>query len=199
MSEGSLMTKKLAMAAIFAALSIAITPIASIIPRMPWGVALFDPVSLFWLVAFMLGGGIVGMISMIAGAIGLLYFDPTGLGPLLKFVATFPLIFIPWLFVKSGITAKFRREESEEGGTLLANPKTYLVLMIIAFVVRLALMVPFNLFLAPLIIPGIYDDFSVEAIIIIVIIINSIQTIFDGLIPYIIVHGTKIFKQFRLW
>ena len=47
LSERSLMTKKIALAAIFASLSIAITPVASIIPRMPWGIALFDPSSFF--------------------------------------------------------------------------------------------------------------------------------------------------------
>lgn len=199
-SESSLMTKKIAMAAIFASLSIAITPIASVIPRMPWGIALFDPSSFFWLIAFMLGGPLVGMISMISGAVVLNFFDPFApIGPILKFLATFPLIIIPWLAVKSGIASKLAGEEREEkdrrGGDLLANPKVYLILMLVAYCVRLAVMVPFNLAIAPIVFPFL----TVEEIFIITLIINTIQTTFDAAIPYILVHPSKVFKNFRLW
>lgn len=199
-SERTLRTKKIAMAAIFASLSIAITPIASFIPRMPWGLALFDPSSIFWLIAFMLGGPLVGMISMVSGAVVLNFFDPFApIGPILKFLATFPLIFIPWLAVKSGVASKLAGKESEEedsrGGGLLANPKVYLLLMLVAYCVRLAVMVPFNLAIAPIAFPFL----TVEEIFTITLIINTIQTIFDAAIPYIVIHPTKVFNQFRLW
>ncbi len=208
-SERSNMTKKLALATIFAALSIAITPIASMIPRIPlWGIALFDPVSLFWIIAFLLGGGWVGLVTMSAGAVALNFFDPTPIiGPLLKFVATLPLVVIPWLGVRSSLNGGTRapiskipilgrklNPEMSEGDRLSKLP-VYLSLMIPAFLLRLVLMIPLNLVIVP-ILWGLDD---VAFIIGYTLVLNSLQTIFDVVVPYVTVYPTKIFKHFKLW
>lgn len=208
-SERSNMTKKLTLAAVFAALSIAIAPIALYIPRIPlWGIALFDPVSLFWIIAFLLGGGWVGLICMGAGTLALFFFDPTVVGPLLKFVATLPLIVIPWLGVRSSLNGgtrapiskipiigkKITSEMSE--GDRLSKPSVYLTLMVPAFLLRLILMIPLNLVIVPLLFPVITD---VGFIIGYTIVLNSMQSIFDVVIPYVTVYPTKIFKHFKLW
>jgi hypothetical protein len=207
-SDSSLRTKKLAMAAIFASLSIIITPIAAFIPRIPgWNIALFDPVSFFWLIAFLLGGGWVGLVSMVAGAIALNFFDPTPFfGPLLKFVATLPLIVIPWLGVKyhlkKGMRAPFPDTDSAEeskgdlkGGRILSRLTTYLPLMFIAFLIRLILMIPLNLMIVPLL-WGL-DDFGF--IVTYTVILNTFQTLFDIILPYVVIHRTTIFENFKLW
>ena len=64
-SESAERVKKVVTASVLAALSIAVAPIASFVPRIPgWGIALFDPVSIFWVVAFLLGGYWVGILSV---------------------------------------------------------------------------------------------------------------------------------------
>ena len=99
-SKESERVKQAAFAAIMAAISIASSPIASVIPRIPgWDIALFDPVSFFWIIAFLVGGISVGMVTVFAGTLGLFFFDPSGVGPLFKLLATAPMIIIPWLAV----------------------------------------------------------------------------------------------------
>ncbi|MHA1481721.1 MAG: hypothetical protein ACTSQZ_09910 [Candidatus Thorarchaeota archaeon] len=208
-SEGTVRVKKLALAAVFAALSIAITPIALYIPRVPfWGIALFDPVSLFWIIAFLLGGGWVGLVTMGAGAVALNFFDLTPIiGPLMKVVATLPLIVIPWLAVRSSLNGGTRAPISKipilgkkiksgmSEGERLSKLPVYLTLMIPAFLLRLALMIPLNLVIVP-ILWGLDD---VGFIIGYTLVLNSLQTIFDVVVPYIVVYPTKIFKHFKLW
>ncbi|TFG98006.1 hypothetical protein E4H12_07260 [Candidatus Thorarchaeota archaeon] len=56
-SESSERIKQVVIAGVLASLSIAIAPSASMIARVAgWGIALFDPVSLFWIAAFLIGG-----------------------------------------------------------------------------------------------------------------------------------------------
>jgi hypothetical protein len=115
-SDSSERVKQVVTAGILASLSIAVAPTASMIARIAgWGIALFDPVSLFWIAAFLIGGRSVGIISMSAGTLGLFLYDPTGIGPVFKFFATLPMILVP--------SAGVLRRKSQEGGAalLLAN------------------------------------------------------------------------------
>jgi hypothetical protein len=133
-------------AGVLASLSVAVAPVASFLTRVAgWGIALFDPVSLFWIAAFLIGGRKVGFNCMVAGTIGLFFFDPTGIGPIFKFLATLPMIMIPWFGLK------WRAET--RSGKKLGKPKNYIVLMFAGFLVRLALMIPLNLIVVPLLIP----------------------------------------------
>lgn len=118
-SQSSENVKKVALAGIMASLSLAAAPIASVIPRIPgWEIAFFDPVSFFWIIAFLVGGIWVGMISVAAGTLGLFFFDPSGVGPIFKILATLPMIIIPWLLVR------FRGQG--QGGIRLASPKLFI-------------------------------------------------------------------------
>ena len=186
---------QLVVAAVFAALSAAITPIASMLPRIPgWGIALFDPVSLFWIIAFLIGGIRVGMLSTTLGTVCLFFFDPTGIGPMFKFLATLPMIVVPWLGV--------RKYGTRFGGQYLAQPLgrlpygNYTILMIVAFCVRLLLMVPANLILVPLLIsPYLTTDFIITY----ALILNGIQSLWDALVPLMIVYPTSLFDHSRMW
>jgi hypothetical protein len=178
-------------ASVLAALSIAIAPTASMLARVAgWGIALFDPVSLFWIAAFLVGGRRVGIITMSAGTFGLFLYDPTAIGPIFKFLATLPMILVPWFGVQ-----KLR---AEAGGEALSKPKFYFSLMMIAYVVRLAVMIPANFLYWGMILPTL-DAATIVYILIVVLSINSVQSIGDALIPYLIIHPTGVYRHFGIW
>jgi len=181
--------KEIMIAGVLASLSIAVAPIASVVPRVPgFGMAFFDPVSLLWIVAFLIGGLKVGSITTTAGTFGLFFYDPTGVGPIFKFLATAPMIVVPWLAAK-----KFSRTS---GGKYLAEPKAYAGSMFTAFMIRLGLMIPINLIVVPILFPGFL---TVEGIIIYALILNTIQSFWDALIPYVVVYRTPVYDNFGMW
>jgi hypothetical protein len=188
-SEQSELVKKVAFAALMAALSLASAPVASVIPRIPgWEIALFDPVSFFWIIAFLIGGYFVGMTTVFAGTLGLFFFDPSGVGPIFKILATFPMIVIPWLAVR--YTAQHDR------GSRLASLRFYALVMFIAMLVRLCIMVPTNLVMVPILYGPIWP---VEFIIAYTLVLNMSQSLWDALVPYLIVHKSQIFRRFGMW
>ncbi|MFW9805936.1 MAG: hypothetical protein ACFFFK_04345 [Candidatus Thorarchaeota archaeon] len=189
MSEHSEQVKQAAFAALMAALSLASAPIASVIPRIPgWDIALFDPVSFFWIIAFLVGGYFVGMATVFAGTVGLFFFDPSGVGPIFKLIATLPMIVIPWLAV--------RRSEKNERGTRLSLLRYYTILMFIAMIIRVCIMVPTNLVMVPML----YGDiWPASFIISYTIILNISQSFWDALIPYLIVYKSRLFERFGMW
>lgn len=188
-SKESERVKQAAFAAIMAAISIASSPIASVIPRIPgWDIALFDPVSFFWIIAFLLGGIFVGMVTVFAGTLGLFFFDPSGVGPLFKLLATAPMIIVPWLAVLY--------IGQRNGGVSLASPRFYVTAMFLAAMLRLLIMVPTNLVMVPLL----YGDiWTPDFIVTFTLILNLSQSLWDALIPFLIVHGGQIFKRFGMW
>jgi hypothetical protein len=188
-SQSSENVKKVALAGIMASLSLAAAPIASVIPRIPgWDIALFDPVSFFWIIAFLVGGIWVGMISVAAGTLGLFFFDPSGVGPIFKLLATLPMIVIPWLAVR------FRGKD--QGGIHLASPKLFSAAMIIGSFVRLIIMIPTNLVMVPILYGPIW---TAEFIATYAIVLNLSQSLWDSLIPYFVVHLSPIFERFGMW
>jgi len=188
-SDSTLTTKKIAVAGVLAALSVAVAPVVAFIPRIPgWGIALFDPVSIFWIIAFLIGGFVVGMASMTVGTIALFFYDPTGpIGTLLKLIATVPMIIIPWLGVKLG--------DKAAAGRKLGNVKRYVTLMIVATIVRLIIMIPLNLIIVPLFF-GLDDTAFLIAY---TVVLNVVQAFWDITVPYVVVHPTSLFDEFGLW
>ncbi len=186
-SEGS---KMVALAAIMAALSMAVSPVAAVVPRIPgWDIALFDPSSFFWIIAFLVGGIWVGLVSVVAGTIGLFFFDPSVVGPFFKLEATLPMIVIPWLFV--------HYRGREKGGDYLASWKAYFGAMVIGAVIRAMIMVPTNLVAVPLLFP--LAPFSPDFIIAFTLVINVSQSFWDAIVPFIVVHTSPIFNRFGMW
>ena len=204
-SVSSKRVKRVVLASVLASLSIAIAPVAEIVPRIPgWGIAIFDPVSLFWIISFLIGGIWVGLVSTIAGTMGLFLYDPTAIGPVMKVIATLPMILVPAYGVRKLRNIKrdgeisrpwYRGDNTLVGGEALSRPKFYATLMILAFVLRLALMVPINLLYGSIA----YPFFTMEFIINYAIILNSFQSLWDALIPFIIVYPTGVFKTFKMW
>ncbi|MHA2351782.1 MAG: hypothetical protein ACXAC0_02925 [Candidatus Thorarchaeota archaeon] len=188
-SKESKRAKQAALAAIMAALSLASAPIASVIPRIPgWDIALFDPISFFWIIAFLVGGCFVGIVTVFAGTVGLFFFDPSGFGPLFKILATLPMIVIPWLMVR------YTTEEKE--GKRLAVPMFYLVAMFAGTILRLLIMIPTNLVMVPFLYGPIWPA---DFIITYTMVLNLSQSLWDALIPYLLVHKSQIFEKFGMW
>ncbi|TXT57713.1 MAG: conserved membrane protein of unknown function [Candidatus Thorarchaeota archaeon] len=180
-------SKRVAAAGILAALSIAIAPVAEFIPRIPgWGIALFDPVSIIWIIAFLIGGFWIGIVTTLAGTMGLFLYDPTGIGPFFKIVATLPMIVIPYLGLK------LRRQA--DSGSNLASPRKYTVLMLVALLVRLSLMVPLNIIIVPL-----FFDWGIEQIVQYTVILNVLQSLWDALVPYLVVYPTGLYRHYGMW
>lgn len=188
-SESSDMAKKIATAAIFAAASLAASPIAAFIPRIPgWNIALFDPISFFWIAAFLVGGLWVGLISALAGMMGLFFFDPSGIGPVFKFEATFFMMVVPWLIVRL-----FGRRQ---GGAFLRLPKHYGPSMALAAIIRIPVMIVTNLIAVPILYGPI---FTAEYIITYTLLVNGLQSVLDALVPYLVIHVTPVFRRFGMW
>ena len=181
-------SKKVAISAVLGALSIALGATSSFIPRIPgWGIALFDPVSIIWVIAFLIGGIEVGIITTYAGFFGLFLFDPTGVGPVFKFLATIPLILIPWLGLK--------RSNFKNDGAFLSQPGFYARYMFLGYLARLAIMLPLNL----VIVPALFGISDVMFIISYTLILNTLQSLWDTLVPFLIVYRTPVFQEFRMW
>ncbi len=186
-SRESERTKKIAVVAIFAALSIAIAPVASFLPRLNWGIALFDPVSLVWIAAFLIGGPYVGIATSLVGTIGLGFYDPTMVGPMFKLLATLPMILVPSVYASM--------KTSERRGETLGKSKTYAWLMLVAFIIRLLVMIPTNIILTPILF-GIDD---VGFILNYTILLNAVQSLWDAMVPYATVHLTPLYKDLGIW
>ena len=188
-SESSDRVRKIAVGGILASISVAVAPSIGFIARVAgWGIAFFDHVSIFWMISFLIGGPLVGSISLIAGGIALFPFDPFApFGPIFKMLATMPMMVVPWYGV--------RRLKNNVGGEALSKPRFYATLMVMALLLRLAIMIPVNLAYMLLFIPV----FSIEMIINFGIILNVSQSLWDALIPFLIVHPTGVFKNFKMW
>jgi len=199
------LAKRVVVAALLAALSIAVTPIATYVPRLNWGIALFDPTSIFWIIAFLMGGIWVGLVSMSAGVLLLNFFDPFApVGPLVKLLATLPMIVIPWLGTKfvqwrseGDPSYQDSQEEAEPkaGGRILSKPGFFAIMMVLALFVRLAITIPVNLS----VVPTLYGITDINFIIIYTIILNISTSFFDALIPYLVVYPTSVYDNFKLW
>lgn len=202
MAKKTLLTLQIAGGAIFGALSIVVSAFTTpIIPRIPgWGIAIFDPVSIIWMICFLIFGPVAGILCCIIGSFGLLLFDPTGIGPLFKFVATIPLVIVPTLILKL-----YKRKEGEQNSPRLKNPRNFAVTGIISLAVRIAIMIIANLifftFFANLF-EWAETPVTTEAwmfIIIFAIIVNSYQGVLDLIIPYFVVYKTKLDEKFEIW
>lgn len=179
---------RIAVAGVLGALSIALGATAAFLPRIPgWGIALFDPVSIIWIIAFLIGGIEVGMITSLAGFGGLFLFDPTGVGPIFKLLATLPMIIVPW--------AAMRFSNQQMDGARLGSLSLFSKYIVVAYILRLSIMIPLNLLMVPMLF-GISD---VSFIVMYTLILNTIQSFWDAVIPFYIVHRTGLFDSFRMW
>jgi riboflavin transporter FmnP len=201
----SKLTIDIAGAAIFGALSIVVSQLTTAsLPRMQWGIAFFDPVSLIWIAAFLIFGYRAGVLTCLIGMLGLMPFDPTPLvGPVMKFVATIGLVVIPWAY------AKFATKQTPSGDNL-SQLRIFVPGMTLAWIVRIILMIGLNYFYIVYVWQVPIQFLSLEwlghaeitgfmAIAVTIFLLNTLQTLFDAIIPYIIVFKGKIYEKFKFY
>jgi riboflavin transporter FmnP len=199
---------QLAGGAIFGALStvmaIVLSPIINSSRIQGWGIALFDPTSWVWVICFLIFGPLAGLISCITGSFGLLIIDPTGIGPVFKFIATIPMIFVPYFILKL-------KKEGVKESQILKKPVNYTVAGIISIIIRILAMLIMNfLFLVTvwglgalpyinLSVIGLGNITGIEALLIFTPLINLYAGALDLAVPYSLVFLPKLDEKVGFW
>jgi len=209
MSKSSQLVLQISGAALFGALSLVVSAFTTeIIPRVPgWGIALIDPVSIIWIICFLVFVAKSGILCCVIGTLGLMPFDNSLpiIGPLMKFSATVALIIVPIMVLKL-----YRNEEGIRNSQKIKKPRNYVVYGIFGVILRIGVMLIANYLVFITVLAHILPYVSLgfiglpgisgwTAIIIGVIIINAFTSIWDLLIPYLIVFGLKIDEKFAIW
>lgn len=208
MAKSSQLVLQISGAALFGALSLIVSIFTtSFIPRVPgWGIAIIDPVSIIWIICFLIFGTKAGILCCVIGTFSLMPFDPfTPIGPIMKFSATFALIIVPIMFLKLN-----RNELGVRNSQKIKNLTNYVVYGVFGVILRIGVMMIANYLLFITLFAGGLADVSLEfiglpgvsgwkAIYFGVIIINAETSLWDLIIPYIVVFGFKIDQKFAIW
>lgn len=178
--------------AIFGAISLVFSLfVVPYLPRTPQGFAYFDPVSIIWVTCFLIFGPLAGILCSIIGMVVLFPFDPfTPIGPIMKFSATFSLIIVPILLLYI-----FKRKNGGRLSQKLKEPKTYLLYGVLGLALRIIVMVILNI----IVYLSFYGAVGLEFWIFMVILLNSLTSLWDLLIPYLLVFTTKLDEKFQIW
>jgi len=192
LAKRSRITVQLVGAAMFSALSLVVSLfIVPILPRTPEGMAFFDPVSIIWMLCFLIFGPVAGLLCCVIGMFLLMPFDPFApIGPLMKFAATVSLMIVPIVLLKL-----YKREEGILKSKILKDRKKYVIYGLLGTGFRIVVMVILNI----IVYLALFGEAGLAYWIIIVIIVNTIQSLWDLLIPYLIVFGSKLDEKFEIW
>jgi riboflavin transporter FmnP len=207
-SKSTQISLQIAGASLFGALSIAFSALlTSVIPRIPgWGIAIIDPVSIIWIICFLIFGAKAGLLCCLIGMMGLMPFDPFApIGPLMKFSATVALIIVPILFLKL-----YKEDKMIKNSQKVKKLRNYVLYGVLGVILRIGIMMIFNIILFLTLFSGGINYVNLAfiglsgitgwtAIIFGVIIINAETSLWDLLIPYLVVYGTKIDQKFEIW
>ncbi len=192
MSKSSQFVLQISGAALFSALSLILSLfVVPYLPRTPEGFAYFDPVSIIWVTCFLIFGPLAGVLCCGIGSVILMPFDPFApIGPLMKFSATFSLIIIPILLLKFS-----KRKESIRKSQSLKKVKNYITYGLFGTGFRIIVMIILNI----MVYLSFYGASGLEIWIVVVILLNALTSLWDLLIPYIIVFGAKLDAVFEIW
>ena len=192
MSKSSQFVLQIAGAALFSALSLILSVfIVPFLPRTPEGFAYFDPVSIVWVICFLIFGPLAGVLCCGIGSLILMPFDPfTPIGPFMKFSATISLILIPILLLKFT-----KRKEGIRKSQSLKKVNNYIIYGLFGTGFRIIVMVILNI----IVYLSLYGASGLEYWIVLVILLNALTSLWDLLIPYLIVFGLKIDENFAIW
>ena len=192
MSESSQFVLQISGAALFSSLSLILSVFTTeFLPRTPEGFAYFDPVSIVWVTCFLIFGPLAGVLCCGIGSLILMPFDPFApIGPLMKFSATFSLIIIPILLLSLS-----KRKEGIRKSQSLKNLKNYVIYGLFGTGFRIIVMVILNI----MVYLSFYGASGLEIWIIVGILLNALTSLWDLLIPYLIVFVTKLDAVFEIW
>ncbi|MGQ4873178.1 MAG: hypothetical protein ACP6IY_03805 [Promethearchaeia archaeon] len=190
-SAKSQRTIQIAGAAIFGALSFVLSMfIVPYLPRTHEGIAYFDPVSIVWMTCFLIFGPLAGIICTVIGTLLLFPFDPfTPIGPLMKFAATFSLMIVPILLFR------LYKKNGERKSQKLKNPRNYIIGGALGTAFRIGVMVILNI----IVYLAFYGSQGLEYWVVIVILLNALTSLWDLLVPYLLVFSTKLDEKFEIW
>ena len=193
MSKSSQFVLQISGAALFSALSLILSLfVVPYLPRTPEGFAYFDPVSIIWVTCFLIFGPLAGVLCCGIGSLMLMPFDPFfPIGPLMKFSATFSLIIIPIILLKFT-----KRKESIRKSQSLKKGKNYIIYGLFGTGFRIFVMVILNIWVYNLM--G-FPPSGLQLWILVVILLNALTSLWDLLLPYLIVFGTKLDAKFEIW
>jgi riboflavin transporter FmnP len=208
MSRSSRTILQITGAALFGALSIVLSAfLAPVIPRVPgWGIAYFDPVSILWVMCFLIFGTKAGLLCCAIGTLGLMPFDPFApIGPLMKLSATLSLIIIPIILLRL-----YKTEEGIKNSQKIKNASNFIITSVIGVLLRIVVMLFFNVLLFLTLFSDFFAYVNLEflgmsnitgwtAVIIVVVLINAETSLWDLLIPYFTVFGLKLDEKFEIW
>ena len=192
MSKSSQFVLQISGAALFSALSLILSLfVVPYLPRTPEGFAYFDPVSIVWVTCFLIFGPLAGVLCCGIGSLILMPFDPFApIGPLMKFSATFSLIIIPILLLSLS-----KRKEGIRKSQSLKKVKNYVIYGLFGTGFRIIVMVILNIWVYL----SFYGASGLEIWIVVVILLNALTSLWDLLIPYLIVFVTKLDAIFEIW
>ncbi len=192
LSKRTRLTLQIVGAAIFGALSLILSLfVVPYLPRTPQGFAYFDPVSIIWFTCFLIFGPLAGVLCCVIGMTVLFPFDPfTPIGPLMKFSATFSLMIVPIMLLYL-----INRKEGGRKSQKLKRPKTYVVYGALGILVRIIVMVILNI----IVYLAFYGSEGLEYWTILVILLNALTSLWDLLIPYLLVFTSKLDQKFEIW
>ncbi len=143
MSKSSQLVLQISGAALFGALSLVVSAFTTeFVPRVPgWGIAIIDPVSIIWVMCFLVFGAKSGILCCLIGTFGLMPFDTSLpiVGPIMKFSATLSLIIVPILFLKL-----YRNEEGVRNSQKIKKPRNYVVYGLFGVILRILIMMLLN-------------------------------------------------------
>jgi riboflavin transporter FmnP len=208
MSKSTRLTLEVTGAALFGALSLVLSAFTTeIIPRVPgWGIAIIDPVSILWITCFLIFGPKSGLLCCFIGTLALFPFDPYApIGPLMKFAATVSLIIVPILLLKL-----YKIEPGLRNSQKYKKLTSYIFTGLLGVGLRIIVMMIFNVWLfltlwssflggTNLGFIGLPSVNGWSALIFGVILINAETSVWDLLIPYLIVYGLKLDQKYEIW
>ncbi|MFX0075905.1 MAG: hypothetical protein ACFE96_10715 [Candidatus Hermodarchaeota archaeon] len=191
-SKSSQFVIQIAGASVFSALSLVLSIfVVPYLPRTPEGFAYFDPVSIVWVTCYLIFGPLAGILCCGIGSLALMPFDPFApIGPLMKFSATFSLIIIPILLLKLA-----KRKGNIRESQILKKGKNYIIYGLSGTIFRIFVMVILNIIVYLMF----YGTSGLEIWIVVVILLNALTSLWDLLIPYLVVFGAKLDAKFEIW
>ncbi|TFF84663.1 hypothetical protein EU523_01420 [Candidatus Heimdallarchaeota archaeon] len=208
-SQGNTLLVELAGGAILGALSILLGLINQFLPEIPviGGMKIFDLIALPMMVAFLIFGIKAGLLSTVIGCLGILTHGSSTawIGMTAKFLATLPMIIVPWLLLRFGDKLAKRISflpQLTVSSQSLKKSFTYLIIPSILF--RVILMFAVNLlFTLPLFTHGAISlsNDPKKALLFATIygLWNIVQGIVDAYLAWIVTYPTQFDKLFGTW
>ena len=208
MSKRTHLTLEVTGAALFGALSLVLSAfLTPIIPRIPgWYIAIIDPVSILWIICFLIFGPKSGLLCCLIGTLGLFVFDPSGaIGPLMKLSATLSLIIVPIILLRL-----YKTEPGLRNSQKYKKLTSYILMGLLGIILRIIVMMILNAWLFLTLFSdnlaflnlefiGLPSISAWNAVVIGVIIINAETSLWDLLIPYLLVYGLKLDQRYEIW